>query len=230
MNKIKNFKIAIDGHASCGKSTLAKKLAKKLNCLYIDTGAMYRAVTFFAIKNNCIVNKLLDADKLVGFLDKINIDFEPNNTSKSYDVRLNGTNIEQQIRGLEVSEYVSQVATVEQVRTKLVKQQQAMADNISVVMDGRDIGTIVFPDAEIKIFLTASAEVRAERRYKEMLQKNMDVKYDDILRNVVIRDKIDSSREVNPLKQANDAILIDSTNLNIQETFAVVMAIFNERF
>lgn len=226
----KDIIIAIDGHASCGKSTLAKRIAKRLKYSYIDTGAMYRAVTLYALENGFVENGELNKQLLAENLDKIDIDFRFDSEENKNLTFLNGKNVENEIRTMRVSEYASPVATVKKVRRKLVALQQKMGDKKRIVMDGRDIGTAVFPDADLKIFLTASAQKRAERRYKELIGKGEDVSFGEILENVQSRDRIDSTREVDPLKQADDAILIDNSNLNIEETMAVVMAIIETRF
>ena len=226
----KDIIIAIDGHASCGKSTLAKRLAKELGYTYIDTGAMYRAVTLFALENGMISNGKVDEKKLIEALPSIEITFQYNAETGKSETILNGKNVENEIRKMEVSQYASPVATIPEVRRQLVSLQQAMGKQKRITMDGRDIGTVVFPDAEIKIFLTASAEVRAKRRYDEYLSKGQQADYQEILQNVITRDRIDSTREASPLKQADDAILIDNSNLNIEETYIVAMAIIAERF
>jgi len=226
----KDIIIAIDGHASCGKSTLAKIISEKLNYTYIDTGAMYRAVTLYALQNNFVENGKLNKQKVVESLPKININFEYDREKKKSLTYLNNVNVEEKIRTMEVSEYASPVATIAEVREKLVELQQNMGKKKKITMDGRDIGTIVFPNADIKIFLTASANVRAKRRYDELIGKGQQVSYEEILENVIKRDKIDSSRKVGPLKQAEDAILIDNSNLNIRETFVVAMSIIYEKF
>ena len=230
MNLNKDIIIAIDGHASCGKSTLAKKVAKKLNYAHIDTGAMYRAVTLYALENGFVENNELNKQLLVQHLDKININFiRDEKKDKNYTI-LNGKNVEQEIRTMRVSDFVSPVATIAEVRHKLVDLQQKMGLQKCILMDGRDIGTVVFPDADIKIFLTASANVRAQRRYKELVEKGAEVDFDEILENVKSRDKIDSTRKESPLKQAQDAILIDNSNLNAEETFTVVIALIAHKF
>ncbi|MBN2664238.1 MAG: (d)CMP kinase [Bacteroidales bacterium] len=226
----KDIIIAIDGHASCGKSTLAKKIAKELCYSYIDTGAMYRAATLYALDNNFVKNNILDKNLLVQNLDKINISFKYDTELEKSITILNNKNVEEEIRSMRVSEQASPVATIAQVREKLVDLQQKMGANKKITMDGRDIGTVVFPQADIKIFLTASADVRAKRRYKELTEKGQNVDYNDIFNNVVTRDKIDSTREESPLKQAQDAILIDNSNLSVDETYIVVASIIAQRF
>lgn len=226
----KDLIIAIDGHASCGKSTLAKRLAKALGYTYIDTGAMYRAVTLFAIENGLIKDGKVDNKKLIEALPSIKISFAYNPKTGKSETILNGKNVENEIRKMKVSQYASPVATIPEVRKQLVSLQQEMGKQKRITMDGRDIGTVVFPEAEIKIFLTASAEVRAKRRYDEYIEKGIKADYQEILQNVITRDKIDSTRKASPLKQADDAILIDNSNLNIEETYVVAMAIIVERF
>ena len=215
---MKKIIIAIDGHSSCGKSTMAKDLASKIGYTYIDTGAMYRAVTYYALQHG-----LFDADgairlaELEAALPDIHITFRFNEETRRPDTYLNNEYIEDKIRGMEVSSHVSPIAAVGFVRSALVAQQQEMGLQKGIVMDGRDIGTVVFPDAELKVFVTASAEVRAQRRYDELVAKGQPASYDDILANVVERDRIDSSREVGPLRQADDAILLDNSRLTIPQ-------------
>ena len=214
MNKII---IAIDGYSSCGKSTMAKELAHDLGYIYVDTGAMYRCVTLYALENGMFSGKSLDSDALEQRIDEIEISFQRDEaTGKAYAM-LNGKNVEDAIRTMSVSERVSMVAKLPYVRAKLVEQQQEMGREKGIVMDGRDIGTTVFPDAELKIFVTASAEVRAERRYKELLEKGEEADYSEILANVKERDYIDSHRAVSPLRMANDAILLDNSHITIAE-------------
>lgn len=210
----KNIVIAIDGHSSCGKSTLAKSLARELRYKYIDSGAMYRAVTLFALRNALIKNgKIVDESKLISRLKDIRITFEWDNRTEKNTTYLNNENIEDEIRRTEVSNNVSPVSTIAGVRKELVKQQHENGKNKGIVMDGRDIGTVVFPDAELKIFMTASPEIRAERRYLELKEKGQEVSFDEILKNVEERDSIDSGRAVSPLKKADDAIVLDNSNL-----------------
>lgn len=226
---MKKIIIAIDGHASCGKSTIAKDLAKHLKYRYIDTGAMYRSVTLFALQNNIIKNGEIDENSLKNSLSQIEIDFKYNEKIGKSETFLNGKNVEDKIRGMEVSEMVSPISTLGFVREKLVALQQKMGENKAIVMDGRDIGTVVFPQAELKIFLTASPQVRAERRYKELIAKGEEENFDEILENVKNRDKIDSGRKIAPLRKANDAILIDNSNISIQEQFEKVLEMVNEK-
>ena len=211
------FNIAIDGHSSCGKSTIAKTVASKYGMRYIDTGAMYRAVTLYCMRNKIIMNKEVDLVKLLNVLDKITINFEFNAATKQSETILNGENVEQLIRGFEVSDKVSIVAQIEQVREKLITLQQEIGKLKNVVMDGRDIGSIVFPDAKLKLFVTASAKIRAQRRYDELLVKDENITYEEVLSNLSQRDEHDTNRKINPLIQAKDAILIDNSDLSIQK-------------
>lgn len=213
MNKII---IAIDGHSSCGKSTMAKQLAQKLNYIYVDTGAMYRCVTLYAINNGMFSGKSLDSDALEQRIGEVKISFTRDDAGQLCAM-LNGKNVEKEIRGMSVSERVSMVAKQPFVRKMLVEQQQRMGQDKGIVMDGRDIGTTVFPNAELKIFVTASAEVRAERRYKELLDKGEAANYVDILANVKERDYMDSHRTVSPLRMADDAVLLDNSYMTIEE-------------
>nr|WP_315239745.1 (d)CMP kinase [uncultured Flavobacterium sp.] len=225
---MRNITIAIDGFSSTGKSTLAKQLAKELAYVYVDTGAMYRAVTFFAMNNNFIKADFFDKKALIDSLPKIQLEFKYNSDLGFAEMYLNGENVEKQIRTIEVSSFVSKVAEVSEVRSKLVEQQKEMGTNKAIVMDGRDIGTVVFPAAELKIFMTASAETRAQRRFDELQQKGDKVSYDEVLKNVVERDYIDTHREDSPLVIAEDAIEIDNSYLNKEEQFATVLELVNE--
>jgi cytidylate kinase len=211
--------IAIDGYSSTGKSTIAKQLAKALGYVYVDTGAMYRAVTLFAMQKGFISENKKDVNSLVSSLDEIELEFKYNETLGFSEMYLNGKNVEKEIRTLAVSQFVSPVAEIEGVRTKLVAMQQKMGKAKGIVMDGRDIGTVVFPDAEIKIFMSASPEKRAYRRYKELLDKGEEVDYDEVLKNVQQRDAIDSSRKVSPLRKAKDAIEFDNSDMGLEEQF-----------
>jgi len=227
---MKNPIIALDGHSSCGKSTLAKDLANHFGYRYIDTGAMYRAVTLYVIENNLFKNEKIDEDKLKKDLDagNIQIDFKYNSELKKSETYLNGINVENKIRGIEVSNLVSPIAVIPFVRKKLVDLQRAMGKEGGIVMDGRDIGTNVFPDADLKIFLTADADVRAQRRFKELKEKGQNVSYEEILKNVKERDYIDSNRETNPLKKAEDAVLLDNTNITIKEQTQIAIDLVNK--
>ena len=209
--------VAIDGHSSCGKSTMAKALAKRIGYAYIDTGAMYRAVTLYCLELGMIDGDKVNKPRLRRHMPKIEISFKVNEEGKS-DTWLNGRNVENDIRGMEVSNKVSLVSAIGFVRRAMVEQQQAMGRNKGIVMDGRDIGTVVFPDAELKVFITASAQVRAERRYKELQSKgDTTTTFEEVLANVQERDRIDSTRKESPLRQAEDALLLDNSNLTIDE-------------
>lgn len=217
---MKKITIAIDGYSSTGKSTIAKQLAKALGYVYVDTGAMYRAVTLFAMRNNFIGDgNQEDISTLVSSLSEIQLSFTFNETLGFAEMYLNSENVEKEIRSLEVSRYVSRIAEIEEVRHKLVDMQKKMGGEKGIVMDGRDIGTVVFPDAELKIFMTASPEKRAYRRYKELLDKGEDVNYDDVLKNVTYRDDIDSNREFSPLRKAKEAIAFDNSDMGLKEQF-----------
>jgi CMP/dCMP kinase len=220
MNKIT---IAIDGFSSTGKSTVAKQLANHLGYVYVDTGAMYRAVTFYAMQNGFIDNKDFNIEALICQLPNIKISFKFNKSEGFAEVYLNGVNVEKHIRTLEVSGFVSKVAAISEVRQKLVEQQQKMGADKGVVMDGRDIGTVVFPDAELKLFMTASAETRAQRRFDELIERGDNVEYNDVLKNVQERDYIDSHREDSPLVKAKDAIEIDNSNLTREGQFNKIL-------
>lgn len=211
--------IAIDGHSSCGKSTMAKALARELGYIYVDTGAMYRAVTLFALRNGLFEadGKTVKTKELQERMPEVNVAFVLNPETRLPETCLNGENVEQTIRTMEVSSHVSMIAALPFVRAAMVACQQEMGRDKGIVMDGRDIGTTVFPDADLKIFVTASAEVRARRRYDELLGKGMDADYEEILKNVQERDYIDSHREVSPLRQASDAILLDNSNMSREQ-------------
>ncbi|GGX26934.1 (d)CMP kinase [Aquimarina muelleri] len=219
----KKIIIAIDGHSSTGKSTVAKQLAKALGYIYVDTGAMYRAVSLYAMRNGYIDESHFDEEALEKSLPGIDLQFEINPKTGLAEVLLNDENIEQEIRTLRVSKHVSKIAAVSKVRKKLVEQQQKMGVEKGVVMDGRDIGTVVFPNAELKLFMTATAKDRAERRYIELKEKGENVTYEDVLKNVVNRDHIDSTRKDSPLKKAKDAIKIDNSNLTLDEQFKQIL-------
>jgi len=226
---LKKITIAIDGFSSTGKSTLAKQLAKELGYVYVDTGAMYRAVTLFAMQQGLISDNHFDKEQLIAVLPQISLQFQFNPQLGFAEMYLNGQNVETEIRTLEVSQQVSRIAEVSEVRAKLVEQQQKMGADKGIVMDGRDIGTVVFPDAELKIFMTASPETRAQRRFDELRGKGQQVTYEDVLQNVVGRDKIDTSRDDSPLVKANDAYEVDNSNLSREEQFALVLKLATEK-
>lgn len=214
---MKKIIIALDGHSSCGKSTMAKALAKKIGYIYVDTGAMYRTVTLFALRNNIFKGSELDAKRLEALLPQVKVSFVLDPETNLPLACLNGEVVEREIRTMEVSSRVSPIAALPFVRTLLTKMQQEMGEAKGIVMDGRDIGTAVFPQAELKIFVTASAEVRAQRRYDELTAKGEKVTYEEILKNVQERDYIDSHREVAPLKQADDALVLDNSDMTREE-------------
>ena len=215
--------IAIDGHSSTGKSTVARQLAHRLEYIYVDSGAMYRAVTLYALNHGLIGDKGLKEKELIEQLDHIKLQFGPANEHGKSAILLNGEDVESHIRTLEVSEWVSPVATIKEVREKMVEQQHAMGDQGGIVMDGRDIGTVVFPNAQLKLFMTASAQVRAQRRYDELIARGDDITFEEVLENVTERDRIDSTRVVSPLVQAEDAVLIDNSEMTLEEQFQVVL-------
>jgi cytidylate kinase len=224
---MKKITIAIDGFSSCGKSTMAKSLAKEIGYIYIDSGAMYRAVTLYCIENGLIEDGEIRTETLKENLKRINISFKINAETGQPDTYLNAENVENKIRTMLVSSMVSQVSALDFVRSTMVEQQQKMGKEKGIVMDGRDIGTTVFPDAELKIFVTASAEVRAQRRFDELKSKGQEASYDEILHNVKQRDYLDQNREVSPLRQASDAILLDNSTLTIEEQKAWLINQFN---
>ena len=225
----KKIIIAIDGFSSTGKSTIAKQLAKHLNYIYVDTGAMYRAVTLYAMQNDLIDKNSFDKQLLINDLNLIQLSFTFNPVLGFAEMYLNGVNVEKEIRSIEVSKFVSKVSEISEVRKKLVQEQQQMGKDKGIVMDGRDIGTVVFPDAELKLFMTASADKRAVRRYKELIDRGDNVKYDEILQNVQERDRIDSSRKDSPLVKAEDAIEFDNSDMGLNEQFERIMSLVNDR-
>lgn len=226
---MKKITIAIDGHSSCGKSTMAKDLARELGYVYIDTGAMYRAVTLYAMQNGYIDSaSQIDIEGLQAAMKDINISFQFNPQSGRPDTYLNGVRVEDQIRTLQVSNLVSPIATLGFVREAMVEQQRQMGQEGGVILDGRDIGTVVFPNAELKIFVTASAEIRAQRRYDELTAKGENVDFESILKNVQERDYIDSHREISPLTQAPDAIVLDNSDMTIPQQKAWLLKLTQE--
>jgi cytidylate kinase len=223
------FNIAIDGHSSCGKSTIAKSIAQKYGMRYIDTGAMYRAITLYFMRNDIIKNKQVDFALLSDSLDEITINFQFNSELKKSETFLNNENVESIIRGFEVSDNVSIIAQIKEVREKLILLQKAIGKSKNVVMDGRDIGTKVFPDARLKLFVTAKAEIRAQRRFDELKVKGERVTFDEILQNLNERDEHDTNREINPLLQAEDAVLIDNSALSIQDQNDLIDNLINTK-
>lgn len=222
------FNIAIDGHSSCGKSTIAKSIARKYKMRYIDTGAMYRAVTLYCMREKIIDNSIIDTDKLLEKIDNLNIDFRYNTNLQKSETFLNNQNVEDLIRGIDVSENVSNIAKIKEVRSKLVSLQKRMGLNKNVVMDGRDIGTKVFPDAKLKLFITAKVEVRAKRRYIELVDKGERVNYSEVLKNINTRDFNDSNREFNPLVKSDDALLIDNSHISIDDQNILIEDLINK--
>ena len=226
---MKKITIAIDGFSSTGKSTVAKQLAQKLHYVYVDTGAMYRAVTLFAIENNLISQQKFDKISLLENLNNVKLEFVYNENLGYSEIFLNNKNVDKEIRTLKVSNFVSTIAKVPEIRKKLVEQQQLYGVNKGVVMDGRDIGTVVFPNAELKIFMTASPEIRAKRRYNELVMNGENVSYYDIFENVVQRDTIDTTRKDSPLVKAKDAVEIDNSNLSQKEQFEIILKLAKEK-
>ena len=218
--------IAIDGHSSCGKSSIAKDISKKFKMKYVDSGAMYRAVTLFCLQNNFVDEGKIEHQKILKNLHQINISFKYNTRS---EILLNGNNVESLIRDNDVSNYVSKISQIEQVRSKLISLQKEISSQKNVVMDGRDIGTKVMPSADIKLFITADIDVRANRRYKELLLADKKVTYDEVLKNLSIRDFDDTTRDINPLIKAENAIVIDNTNLNFVEQNNLIFNIIKKK-
>ena len=221
--------IAVDGFSSCGKSTFAKAIAARLGYIFIDTGAMYRAVTLYALENGAIVSGIVDEEAVCRLLDRIAITFRFNPARGASDIYVNGDLVEGKIRTIEVSNCVSQVSAIPAVRKKLVAMQQEMGRRRGVVMDGRDIGTVVFPDAELKLFMTADPKVRAQRRYDELTAKGQQVTLEEIERNVRARDEADMSRAISPLRQADDAVVLDNSRMTVNEQMEWFMKLFAER-
>lgn len=225
---MKKITIAVDGFSSCGKSTMAKDLAREVGYIYIDSGAMYRAVTLYSIENGIFNGDAIDTERLRNEIGNIHISFRLNPKTGRPDTYLNGVNVENKIRTMEVSSKVSPISTLDFVREKMVEQQQAMGQEKGIIMDGRDIGTTVFPDAELKIFVTATPEIRAQRRYDELKAKGQEAGFDEILENVKQRDYIDQNREVSPLRQAEDALILDNSGLTVEEQKKWLLEQFNK--
>ena len=226
---MKKITIALDGFSSTGKSTLAKQIAKELGYVYVDTGAMYRGITYYAMQHQLVSEQYLDKEGLTAQLPQIKLQFKFNPALGFAEMYVNEINVEQQIRTIEVSRLVSKIAEISEVRAKLVEQQQQMGKDKGIVMDGRDIGTIVFPDAELKIFMTASAKTRAQRRYDELIEKGQQVSFEEVLQNVEERDYIDTHRADSPLVKAYDAIELDNSVMTKQEQFDVVMDLVQQK-
>jgi cytidylate kinase len=227
---LKKLTIAIDGFSSCGKSTLAKDLAKELNYIFVDSGAMYRGIAFFALQNKLIIDGVIHTDLLINRLDEINLEFVYNKEKFESDLLLNGVNISTEIRKPDVAAIVSKIAVLKEVRSKLVSTQQKLGEFGGIIMDGRDIGTVVFPKADIKLFVTADPKIRAERRFKELLLKDLNTSLVDITANLEERDLIDTTREISPLVKAEDAIELDNSNLTRESQLQFVLDLIKERF
>ena len=227
---MKLITIAIDGHSSCGKSTMAKDLAKEIGYIYIDTGAMYRSVTLFALQNGMITDAGINEEALRQRMQDVMITFRLNEETGRPDTYLNGVCGEKEVRTMEVSKYVSPIATLGFVREAMVDMQRLMGEAKGVIMDGRDIGTVVFPDAELKVFVTASADVRAQRRYDELTAKGEACSFDEIRANIIERDRIDSTRAISPLRKADDAIVLDNSHMTVEEQMVWLDGILRERF
>lgn len=226
---MKKIVIAVDGFSSCGKSSFAKLIAKRLGYLYIDSGAMYRAVTLNFIRDNRIVNGIVNKNGLHEFIHSLVVGFHFNSLSKVYETTLNGEIVEEQIRMISVANMVSFVAAIPVVRERMVELQRKLGENKGIVMDGRDIGTVVFPNAELKIFMTADPKIRAERRFKELQEKGQPVNFEEILKNIEERDHLDQTRAVSPLRRADDAIILDNSYMTIEEQMIWVENIILER-
>jgi CMP/dCMP kinase len=225
----KKLIIAVDGYSSCGKSTFAKSIAKMLNYIFIDSGAMYRAVTLFSLRRKFIGNDLLDEQGLVSALNDIDIQFIFNPDTNESETYLNSENVEEEIRSIEVSSHVSRVSQVPEVRERLVELQRQIGSNRGIVMDGRDIGTVVFPEADIKIFMTASVDIRAERRFKELTAKGVPVDLEEVRRNIVARDIADENRDLSPLRKADDAIVLDNSRMSVDQQMTWIRKIIDAR-
>lgn len=225
----KKLIIAIDGYSSCGKSTFAKAIARELNYIYIDSGAMYRAVTLYCLRKGLVGRKTIDIEGIKNALRDIHINFVYNPDTGEYETWLNSENVESEIRNIEVSDHVSRISQVPEVRNRMVELQREIGVYKGVVMDGRDIGTVVFPDADIKIFMTASVDIRAERRYRELQNKGQNVDYNDIRRNITGRDRADETRSISPLRKADDAILLDNSDMTVEDQMRWIREIIAEK-
>jgi len=224
----KKLIIAIDGHSSSGKSTFAKAIAKELRYIYVDSGAMYRAVTLYCLRRGFITETGINRDAIIRELKNILIEFKYNPDTDEYDTSLNSENVEKEIRGLDVSKHVSRISQLYQVRSRLVELQRQIGHSKGIVMDGRDIGTVVFPDADIKIFMTASVDIRAKRRYDEMKGKGMDVDPEEVRNNIIARDITDENREISPLRRADDAVILDNSRMTVKEQMEWVRKLIDE--
>ena len=223
----KKLIIAIDGYSSCGKSTFARAIAEELNYIYIDSGAMYRAVTLYYLRNNFVGKEQLDMEGILEKLKDIHIEFVYNPDKSEYETFLNSENVEREIRGIEVSSHVSKISMIPEVRSRMVELQRQIGVCKGIVMDGRDIGTVVFPDADLKIFMTATVEIRAQRRYDELKGKGVNVPFDEVINNIIARDITDENRDISPLKKADDAILLDNSKMTVEKQMTWVMEIID---
>jgi CMP/dCMP kinase len=225
----KKLRIAIDGYSSCGKSTFAKAIAKELKYIYIDSGAMYRAVTLYCMRKGWINKDSFNINGILNNLDDIEVSFNFNNDIEQYETILNSENVENEVRGIEVSGFVSKISQIPEVRERMVELQRQIGINKGIVMDGRDIGTVVFPDAELKIFMTASVDIRAKRRYDELKAKGDIVDLEDIKRNIISRDIADENRDISPLRRAEDAVILDNSRMSVKDQMEWVMEIIKKR-
>jgi cytidylate kinase len=225
----KRLIIAIDGYSSCGKSTFAKSIAKELNYIYIDSGAMYRAVTLFCIRRSFISEGYINTPAILSELENIHIDFVYNSDLIEYETFLNSGNVEKEIRNMEVTSHVSRISQIPEVRTRMVELQRQIGAGRGIVMDGRDIGTVVFPDADIKIFMTASVDIRAKRRYDELKGKGMSVDFEEIKNNIIARDIADENRDISPLRRADDAIILDNSRMTVAEQMSWIKQIIENK-
>ena len=221
--------IAIDGYSSCGKSTFAKMIAKELNYIFIDSGAMYRAITLWCIRNNFISSNYIDTESIIGGLKDVNVNFIINSETNTPEIFLNAENVENEIRSLEVTKYVSEVSKIYEVRSKLVELQREIGANKGIVMDGRDIGAVVFPNADIKIFMTAAVEIRAKRRFDELRAKGVDVDFEDIKNGLIARDIADENRDISPLQKAKDAITLDNSRMSLEAQMCWIKEIIEKK-
>ena len=227
---IKDLTIAIDGYSSCGKSTFARYIAKELNYIYIDSGAMYRSVTLYCIRKGYITREFIKPESIISDLPNITIDFVYDAENNEYETFLNNENVEAEIRGVEVSSFVSRISQIYEVRARMVELQREIGSKKGIVMDGRDIGTVVFPDADIKIFMTASVDIRARRRYDELISKNVTVDFEEIKRNIIARDIADENRDISPLRRADDAIILDNSRMSVAEQMEWVKKIIDGKW
>jgi cytidylate kinase len=221
--------IAIDGYSSCGKSTFARAIAEELNYIYIDSGAMYRTVTLYCMRRNFIGNGGVNTEGILSELNDINIDFVYNSDTNIYETFLNSENVETEIRSMEVSAHVSRISQVPEVRSRLVELQREIGASRGIVMDGRDIGTVVFPDADIKIFMTATADIRAKRRFDELKEKGILIDFEEIKRNIIARDIADENRDISPLRRADDAVILDNSRMNVGEQMSWVKKLIEKK-